>query len=85
MSNHRDMSGALFRETDKKSDRAPDYTGSLTIHGTRYRLAGWVKAGREGKKFLSIAASLPEDRSDDRRQQRQPDHGGPDWDSQIPF
>ena len=66
MSSDHDMRGALFRETNKKSEKAPDMTGHLTIDGVRYRLAGWTREGKDGRKFLSLAASLPEERSDDR-------------------
>jgi hypothetical protein len=50
------MSGALFREPDKKSERSPDYTGSHLIAGTKYRLAGWIKEGKRGK-YLNISAT----------------------------
>jgi hypothetical protein len=53
-----DMSGALFKNRDKQEgDNKPHYRGDITISGTRYRLAAWLKEGRAGK-FLSIAASL---------------------------
>ena len=52
-----DMSGALFREAEKKSDRHPDYRGKLTIRGEVFRLSGWVKETRDGKKYLSLAVS----------------------------
>ena len=53
-----DMSGALFKNRDKQEgDNRPHYRGDITISGTRYRLAAWLKEGRAGK-FLSIAASL---------------------------
>jgi hypothetical protein len=29
----KDMSGALFKNTDKKGDKSPDYTGSVMIGG----------------------------------------------------
>ena len=55
-----DMSGILFAEREKKSERAPDYTGKLTMGGTEYRLAGWKKQGSRGT-FLSLKVSLPGD------------------------
>ena len=72
-----DMSGILFRETDKKTDKSPDYTGKLTMGGTEYRLAGWVREGQRGK-FLSLKVSLPGD-------ERRPRAGRPDDDETIPF
>jgi hypothetical protein len=55
------MTGVLFREQNKKSEKSPDMTGSITIDGVRYRLAGWTREGKDGRKFLSLAASLPEE------------------------
>jgi hypothetical protein len=56
-SDGRDMSGALFRNQRKEEgSKQPDYNGDVTIAGTKYRLAGWVKEGKAGK-FLRIAVS----------------------------
>jgi len=52
----RDMSGALFRNTKKEKEAQPDYQGDLVINGTKYRLAGWGRAGKAGK-FLKIVAT----------------------------
>jgi len=79
MADERDMSGALFRETDKKSDRSPDYAGNVTIKGVRYRLAGWVKEGKRGK-FLSLAVRADEQQRDDRGGQAPLDPG-----TEVPF
>ena len=48
--------GEFYREEIKKSENAPDYTGSLDVNGVPYRLAGWIKTSKKtGKKFLSLA------------------------------
>lgn len=52
----RDMSGTLFPEQNKKSERAPDYTGNIMFNGTQYRLAAWTKHGKRGD-FLSLKVS----------------------------
>lgn len=49
-------SGSLFK-AEKKTDKAPDYTGSWKDeNGKEWRLAAWVKESAKGK-FFSISAS----------------------------
>lgn len=44
----------LFKVEDKKSEKHPDYTGSIFIGGKDYYLDAWKKVGKEsGKPFLS--------------------------------
>lgn len=54
----RDLSGVLFKNTDKKTPKHPDYQGDATIDGTTYKLAAWIKEGKKGK-FMSLAFSIP--------------------------
>lgn len=49
-------SGALFKNDKKTSSKHPDYQGNVNVEGTTYRLAAWLKQGKEGK-FLSLAVS----------------------------
>lgn len=49
-------SGSLFK-AEKKTDKAPDYTGLWKDEtGKEFRLAMWVKEGAKGK-FFSLSAS----------------------------
>jgi hypothetical protein len=54
-------SGILFREEKKSNPRGPDYRGEGRLdcpHCARsieLRLSGWLKVGRAGSKFLSLA------------------------------
>jgi uncharacterized protein (DUF736 family) len=54
-----DMSGSLFRENEKKSEKSPDYSGKIKINGKELRLAGWIKQTKSGDTYLSLAASEP--------------------------
>lgn len=45
--------GSLFKD-EKKTGSQPDYRGSVKIKGETYKLAGWVKDSKTGKKFLSL-------------------------------
>jgi len=47
-------SGAFFKESEKKSDTHPDYSGSLGVRGTQCWASGWVRE-RDGKKELSLS------------------------------
>lgn len=52
--------GVLFREEKKRSDRAPDYRGSINVKGAEYDIAGWIKvSSKTGKKFLSLKIEEP--------------------------
>ncbi len=54
----RELSGALFREREKKNERDPDYQGNCLIDGRVWKISGGIKYGRNGK-FLSLAFSKP--------------------------
>ena len=44
----------LFYETDKKTEKSPDFTGTFTDeHGKEWRIAAWERSSKSGKKFLS--------------------------------
>lgn len=46
--------GSLFK-AEKKSDKHPDYTGSLKLEDGDYFVSAWVKEGQKGKFFsLSV-------------------------------
>ena len=51
----RDNSGTLFRNDDKRSDKSPDASGTALIDGKQYKIAGWIKEGKSGKRFTSLA------------------------------
>ena len=57
MSEKRDMSGSLSRNTKKDDEHPkwPDYKGSIVVEGRDYYLAGWIKKGKDGATFLSLA------------------------------
>jgi hypothetical protein len=57
MQQQRDMSGILFRNKAKQSEKSPDYTGSCTVRGEVLRVSGWVKESKKDarNKFLSLS------------------------------
>lgn len=47
--------GALFRNDDRKTDKHPEYSGTINVGGVDYYLSAWVKEGKRGKFFsLSV-------------------------------
>lgn len=55
---HREGYGAVFKETEKKNEKAPDYKGNIMLGGVVYEIAGWKKEGGKGT-FLSLKGQLP--------------------------
>jgi uncharacterized protein (DUF736 family) len=65
--------GAMFRNTQKKSDNHPDMRGDVYLDKTflinmmdkskgplvKVSLSGWSKESSAGKKYLSLSASEP--------------------------
>ena len=50
-------SGALFRAKDRKTDKHPEYTGTINIEGVEFYLSAWVKEKKsDGEKFFGIKA-----------------------------
>lgn len=56
-----EMSGVLFKVREKRSEKAPDYTGKVQVDGEEYRLAGWIRTGKSGAKFLSLKVSVADE------------------------
>jgi hypothetical protein len=48
-------SGALFQAKEKKTEKHPDYDGSINIDGKDYWLSGWRKTSKNGNQFLSLS------------------------------
>lgn len=54
---HKNGSGALFKNDKQGNESRPDYRGDLMIEGTLYEIAAWVKESGSGKKFMSLSAN----------------------------
>jgi hypothetical protein len=78
--------GFLARNERREKPSQPEFTGKLTIGGTEYRLAAWVRE-KDGKKFFSLAANEIEQRTTpEQRAASQHPNGGPTFgDDSIPF
>jgi len=60
MSEQREGSGILLTNRQKRSDRSPDYTGTVTINGNPYEISGWAKTGRNGGAFITLSLRIPQ-------------------------
>jgi len=71
----------LFRNRHKEAgDKKPDYTGNgAGLDGQPLKIAGWIKEGKNGEKFMSISISEPQPKSD------QPTPPPPAADEDCPF
>lgn len=54
-----ELTGVLFPEKEKKSDKGPDVTGRITIGGVPYRAAAWKKTSASQKAYYSLSLELP--------------------------
>ena len=50
--------GVLFKNTNKTSEKHPDYKGKVNANGKEMDIAAWVKQGKNGS-FMSLAFSEP--------------------------
>lgn len=60
----RELCGALFINRKKKRKDQPDRTGTCTIGGVQYRMAGWIKLDGNGNAYLSMSFSVPTKREE---------------------
>ncbi len=72
--------GVLFKNDKKETDKHPDYTGKLDVGGKEYKLAAWIKTGRNGK-FMSLSISEPQEQQRSTRPSNRID----DADIDAPF
>lgn len=84
----KELTGVLFKNDRKTTEKHPDYNGTVTVNGQEYWLSAWIKeAGqnsqRAGQKFMSLALTL---KGDESTQTRTAPPGQPKTpDSDIPF
>jgi len=60
MTEQREKSGILLTNRQRRSDKSPDYTGTITINGSQYELAAWMREGRNGGQYLTLTAREPQ-------------------------
>jgi len=75
--------GALFINDNKeRGDKRPNFTGNITIDGTKYSLAAWKNLSANGVKYMSLKLSEWRDGSAKKPAPAAPQE---DFDDDIPF
>jgi uncharacterized protein (DUF736 family) len=65
------MRGVLFKNSEKRSEKSPDYLGKIEIENVEYQLAAWINtSSKTGAKYMSLVVSLP--KSDTARPKQNP-------------
>lgn len=80
MTERRDNSGTMGRNSRKEKDTHPDFDGEAIIDGKPYWVNAWVKEGRNGK-FFSMSFKPKQKPNQPRRE----DPIQRDDDDRIPF
>ena len=58
-----DNSGSLGKNKYRKTNDQPEYTGTATIGGVKYKIAAWVNDGKDGK-FFGLKFTIPQEKAD---------------------
>ena len=75
--------GALFRNKEKKTDKHPDYRGTINVGGAEYYLASWLKTSKAGEKYMSL--SVTEKNENNTRTPPKVTPKSDDFDDDLPF
>jgi len=51
--------GILFKNDVGDNPKRPVYRGNIDINGAKYDIAGWVREGKNGKRFISLKVEEP--------------------------
>ena len=53
----KDMSGVLFKNNKKETDKHPDLTGNIVIGGEKDYLSAWSNTSKAGNKYIKLSAT----------------------------
>ncbi len=48
-------SGAIFKNVHKKTEKHPDYKGSINVDGVEKDISLWVNTSKAGTKYFSVS------------------------------
>lgn len=89
MPQRRDNSGSLGKNIRREKDTHPTHAGQCTVDGKDYWISAWVKDGRDGSRFFSLAFKPMEQRGGNApppsQQRPSPAPAADDLSDDIPF
>tara|TARA_R110001606_G_scaffold226607_2_gene374743 strand:- start:152 stop:385 length:234 start_codon:yes stop_codon:yes gene_type:complete len=65
---NKENTGAIFKNVHKKTEKHPDYKGSINVDGIEKDISLWINTSKAGTKYMSAVINKPyvplqEDRS----------------------
>lgn len=75
-----DMSGVLFKNEKKQSEKSPDYTGHGIVKNQQVYISAWVNEAKGGRKYFALKF-----KEKDANKPRETKSGSGEFDDTIPF
>lgn len=82
MSYDNNLTGALFKNDKKETEKHPDYKGSCEIEGTEYWVSSWLNESKNGRKYLSLKFKAKDEQTPSKPEAADL---GDDLDEDVPF
>lgn len=58
---HQENRGSLFSNKDKKTDKHPDYKGSINVDGKVYWMTCWNSTSKAGMDYMTVSVTEMDD------------------------
>ena len=72
--------GVLFVNKERKSDKYPNFRGTINVNGKDFEVAGWTRESKTGDKYLSLKIEEPR-----TAQKAEPKPTSTDLGDELPF
>jgi len=80
MSYDNNLTGALFKNDRKETEKHPDYKGQAEIEGTEYWVSAWANKSSKGVSYMSLKFSAK-----DGEAKKKPAPADDDFSDEVPF
>jgi hypothetical protein len=75
----KELSGSLFKNDERKTDKHPNLQGSALIDGVEYWVSGWTKEKTDGDKWISLAFKAKEQKPQAKKPAAKPEVDDIPW------